>query len=250
MELTCKEPPWVTIDPDLIISGELELADLERYWTSPMGDPGKKAPCCNCDRTLSIRESGLCQDCYEVAKGKRGSVLLNALTVFRAKAAKIQMAPINRVGGFDESFSPPKGIGKVNISNAPVPKTSKIAIPDKIHQGAAEDEREDEGIRVIDEDGNDLGRLSAYGNRLPTQVQPSVEEETPTAVTRGRQITPRIRRALIVEVGDVELEFRAGGDGIDIKIDDGNGVIFFAQNLELSLITELQTLVGSSKETA
>lgn len=246
MELTCTDPPWAGIDPDLIISGELSLPDLERYWTAPMGDVGKRAECCNCKRVLPITESGLCHDCHGVAAGKQGSGLLNALTLHRARVVKVDPVPTGKIGTSDE-FSPPKVVGKINLPT-PRPPSRKIDAPAQCKREAQADEAE--GIRVVDEDGNDLGRLRSYGEKIPSQMQPSAEAETPTPVTRHRPIIPKIRRALIVEVGDVELEFRAGCDGLDIKIDDGTGVIFFAQNMALSLIAELQALADSAKEGA
>lgn len=246
MELTCTDPPWAGIDPDLIISGELSLPDLERYWTEPMGDVGKRASCCNCKRVLPIAGSGLCHDCHSTAAGKHGSALLNALTLHRAKVVKIDPVPTGKIGANDE-FSPPKVVGKINLPT-PRPPAVKRDPPAQCQRKVQVDEAD--GIRVVDEDGNDLGRLRSYGEKIPSQMQLSAVAETPPPVPRHRPIAPKIRRALIVEVGDVELEFRAGCDGIDIKVDDGTGVIFMAQHMSLSLIDELQNLAASAKECA
>jgi len=194
--------------------------------------PGRKAPSCNCERELPIRESGLCQECYAVAAGKRGSSLMNALTVFRAKTVKVDPVPTGKID-VDPEFVPPKVVGKVALPGKP-----DKAIKPKVN----------DGIRVIDEAGKDVGSLRSYAAQMPDLDRQPIS--VPMPARRHNQIVPHIKRAVIIEVGDVEIEFRAGCAGLDIKVDDGTGVIFFAQDMPLSFIAELQQLAEIAKECA
>ena len=70
-----------------------------------------------------------------------------------------------------------------------------------------------------------------------TQVQPATY---PDAENR---ITPVIKQSIVVEFGDAELEFRAGVNSIDIKIEESGDLIFFARNIDKSFVKKLCELI-------
>ncbi len=52
-----------------------------------------------------------------------------------------------------------------------------------------------------------------------------------------------VKSSVVIEFGDAELEFRAGSDTVDIKVEDGGDLIFFARNIEKVFLKALTALL-------
>ena len=235
--------PWAGIDPALLTSDTLTLADLDRYWTVPQGEPGRAAPCCNCSRTLRIEDHGLCGECRALAGDKTGSDLLNALTIFRALVIPVEPVPTGAIGDAGEDFERPRVVGKVEV---PPPAKRGPGRPRKVAAPKAPAPKS-APLRVCDEDGRDLGTLRALADRMLAEEEAAGATEPPAPAADDPPRTsppagPRIRRARVIEVDRAEVEFRCGQTGLDILVRDDEGVVFATFDLPVAIVNELHAL--------
>lgn len=234
MELSAQ--PWAGIDPDLMISGQLSLSDLERYWTTPMGQSGSKDACCNCGRVLPIMLHGLCRDCVGAAGRKVGSDLLNALTLCRARYVAVAPVPHGKIGqGSPENFERPKVVGRVPVAQ---PMEQPVVPAEQEAQPAEPPDAPVGGLRVEGEDGADLGPLAEYmAARDAEAAQQSAEDECDTPIRQQPRtigpIKPVAKRALVIEYGDAEIQFRIADGRVDVRCEDGGDLIFLAREIDL-----------------
>ena len=100
---------------------------------------------------------------------------------------------------------------------------------------------------MCDESGNDLGTLRAMAARMLAEEEAAKNAADPSAsaveIPRpSPPAGPRIRRALVIEVDRVEVEFRCGQTGLDIVVRDDEGVVFATFDLPVAIINELHAL--------
>lgn len=225
------EAPWAGIPHEMINDGTLTLADMERYWVAAqISRQGTKSACCNCERIAQIAAHGVCKACHEAASGKLGADLLNALTSIRARY--LQLDP---PGAEDDPPPKVKVIGKIDLTPShPPPRNKQL-------------------IHVENEAGDDMGTMAAYAARmLANENQPvpgtGLEKDVAMPTQSPAGIVPMVSRALIVEVGATEIEFRVRQGGLDIKVDDGTGCIWMAQGIAPDFLMDLYSMAKSAME--
>ena len=64
-----------------------------------------------------------------------------------------------------------------------------------------------------------------------------------TAASQTTNSMATISKSIVITVGNAELEFRSHGGTFDIKVEDGGDLVFYARNIDKSVIKSLATLV-------
>ena len=226
--------------------------------------------CCSCYNAAKGKTGA---DLLNALTGVRARLTQNVTRVDTGKIGALGGG--NTDADDDDHFEPPKVIKKIEITD---PKYVEASDDEKLTGLPSESDYEkniadgsecpeciksegvqcDEVFLVDDSDPDEHNIVGPLGNpnvavnaTLRAEADETMEEnqEGPALVEVGSEnheiefVTPVVKSSVVIEFGDAELEFRAGSDTVDIKVEDGGDLIFFARNIEKVFLKALTALL-------
>ncbi len=251
--------PWEKIPSEIINS--INMTGLKKFYLNPVLKKNDTGACCNCGRVKSIQSGGLCSVCYRAAKNKRGVDLLNALTRTRARLTtevdQIKSGTIGRgkVGSTDDEFERPKIIKTIPITDPKYSSSDSRKEYDRLIDSGSncpecgdnnpvpcenvflvDDSNPDEWNIVGSLDNPNISKNAVLRAEADEIMENNIKDNKAPEPHEVVTIKPVIKRSVVIEFGDAEIEFRSGEGLVDIRVEDGGDLVFFARGVEKQII--------------